>query len=244
MDATLERRSADPARHRGPSLVVVGAIYAALVLAAVIVPAAMAGGRQLPSPFDPDAWRWFAEHPAAALASSFLVFCSAVPLGIYTATASSRVQFLGMKVAGIHIALVGGTAASIALATSAFGLWALARPEVAGSADLARALQLFSFAAGDPGFAVPFGLFVAGISVVAGLQALVPRWLMAFGLAIAAVAEVSVLALVWPAAAILVPAARVSGLVWVIIVGALLPKSRGGGRRMARTAPPPTPLRA
>src|SRR5262245_1442346 len=126
MQPSLEREKAEAARHRGPSLVAVAIVYSLFVVAGVALPIAMAGGQHFPSPFDPDASRWFALYPAATLASSFFLFSSAVPLGIFTATASSRLQFLGMKVAGIHIALFGGVAASVALATSAFAAWALA----------------------------------------------------------------------------------------------------------------------
>lgn len=212
--------------HRGPSLVAVAVVYAILVVTSVGIPTAIAGGHHFPSPFDPAASHWFREQPAAALLSSFLLFSSAIPLGIFTATATSRLQFLGMKVAGIHIALFGGIAASIALATSGFATWALAHPGVAESDGAAHALHLFSFAAGGPGFVVPFGLLVAGISVVAGLQRFIPRWLMLAGLVIAAIAELSVFAFVWPAAGLLLPIGRFSGLVWVIAVGVLLPTSR------------------
>src|SRR5262249_37820404 len=169
MHTSLDREPAETARHRGPSLVVVAVVYAILVLASVIVPTAIAGGRHFPSPFEPDAWRWFMESASAAVMSSFLVLCSAIPLGIFTAAASSRLQFLGMTVAGVHIALFGGVAASIALTTSAFAQWVLAQPGVAGPSSIAHALHLFAFAAGGPGFVVPFGLLVARVAVVSGL---------------------------------------------------------------------------
>jgi hypothetical protein len=144
-----------------------------------------------------------------------------------------------MKVAGIHIALFGGIASSVALATSAFAQWALSDPGISNSGGVVRMLHLFSFAAGGPGFVVPFGLLVAGISLVAGLQGFMPRWLMNAGLVLAAIAELSVFALVWPAAAILLPVARFSGLLWTIGVGAVLPKSREARRRPAPSVPTP-----
>src|SRR5262249_5174783 len=112
MGAASEKDLTKAARHRGPSLLALAVVYAALVLAGVIVPTVLAGGHHFPSPFEPEAWRWFGEHSTAALASSLLVFGAAIPLGIFAAAASSRVQFLGMKVAGIHIALFGGIASS------------------------------------------------------------------------------------------------------------------------------------
>jgi hypothetical protein len=232
-ELTPNRERPDAARHRGPSLIIVAIVYVVAVVASIVVPTVMAGGHHFPSPLDPEASRWFSDHSAAALASSFFCFASAVPLGIFTAGASSRLQFLGMKVAGIHIGLFGGIAASVALATSAFAQWTLAQPGISDPA--AHMLHLFSFASGGPGFVVPFGLLVAGISVVAGLQAFISRWLMWLGLVIAAIAELSVFALVLPAAVVLLPIARFSGLLWMLIAAAMLPKSR---RRLADRLPP------
>ncbi len=226
METLPERDVADAARHRGPSLVAVAVVHAVAVLACVIAPTVMASGHHFPSPFEPDASRWFEEHPTAALASAFLLLCSAAPLAVFTAAASSRLQFLGMKVAGIHIALVGGIAASAALATSAFAQWVLAQPGVPADGSVAHALHLFSFAAGGPGFAVPFGLLIAGVGVVAGLQSFIPRWLMWIGLFVATVAEFSVFAFIWLPASSLLPVARFLGMLWLIGAGATIPKSR------------------
>src|SRR5262245_28226257 len=131
MDPRQQRDGPDPARHRGPSLTAVAVVYAIMVLAGIGAPTMMAGGQHYPSPFEPDATRWFSENRGAALASAFFLFGSAAPLAIFTATATSRLQFLGMKVAGIHITLVGGLAASVALSTSAFAGWVLAQPGIA-----------------------------------------------------------------------------------------------------------------
>jgi len=226
MEARQPRQTADAARHRGPSLLAVASVYAILVLVGVILPTVMAGGRHFPSPFEPDASRWFAEYRHAALATAFLVFSSAVPLGIFTAASSSRLQFLGMKVAGIHIALFGGIAASVALATSAFAQWALAQPGISEASAVTHALHLFAFAAGGPGFAVPFGLLIAGCAVVGGLQRLLPRWLMWAGLVLSAAAELSVFALVWEPAVFLLPVVRFLGLLWMLAMAARLPVSR------------------
>jgi hypothetical protein len=46
------------------------------------------------------------------------------------------------------------------------------------------------------------------------------------GLVIAAVAELSFVALVVPALGLLLPLARFSGLVWLVVAGFLLPRQR------------------
>jgi hypothetical protein len=208
-----EKDLADGARHRGPSLVAVACVHVALFVIGVV---AYTRGR-----------------PIAA----FFVFGSAVPLGIFTATVVSRLQFLGRKVAGIQIALYGGFAASIGLSLSGLAQWVLAQPGVTDSVAVARAFQALSFMAGGPGMVVPFGLLIAGISLVAGLQRFIPRWLMTFGLVVAVVAELSSLVLVHPAAAILLPLARFSGAIWIICLGVLLPKSRDGKPRAMAPRP-------
>jgi hypothetical protein len=202
-----------------------------LVLTGVIGSLAVAQGHHFPSPFDPASAAWFRDRAAGALVSAFFLFCSSVPLALYTATVTSRLDFLGMKVAGIQIALVGGLSASAALATAGFAQWTLAQPDVHDAGGVAHVLHLLSFAAAGPGFAVPFGLLIAGVSVVAGLQRFVSRNLMAFGLVLASAAELSVFALVWRPASLLLPVARFIGLIWMIAIGASLPNMRGAHGR-------------
>jgi hypothetical protein len=226
LETRKEPGRVDPARHRGPPLALVAAVHAILVLAGIIAPTVMAGGQHFPSPFDADASRWFSEYPGAALTSAFFLFGSSVPLAVFAASVSSRLQFLGMKVAGVHIALVGGVAASVALATSGFALWVLAQPGIADTSGVAHALHWFAFAAGGPGFAVPLGLLISGIALVGGIQGFIPRWLMWLGLVLAAVAELAVLAFIWVPAMYLLPVARFLGMFWLIGAAAALPKSR------------------
>jgi hypothetical protein len=139
-----------------------------------------------------------------------LQFGAAVPLGLFAATAFSRLQFLGVRAAGATIALYGGLTASAMMMLSGLSQWS--------------ELQRLAFATGGVGFVVPFGLLVAGVSVTAGLTRLVPRWLMIFGLIIAAFAELSTFSLVTDYATYLLPAARFPGFVWLIATGALLPR--------------------
>jgi hypothetical protein len=228
MESIARNHPADAAQHRGPSLLIVAVVYVTLFIASIVIPTLMSGGQHFPSPFDPvdQAARYFGAHAGAVRLAAFLQLGSAIPLGIFAATSSSRVQFLGRKVAGIHIALFGGIGAAVFQAFAASVEWVLAQPALPG-ADMTHPLHLLAFATGGPGYVATFGLLVAGLSVTAGLQGFAPRWLMVLGLGIAAVAELSTLVFVLPAAAILLPVARFSGFVWMIGVGAVLPKSRG-----------------
>src|SRR5215472_1369962 len=99
-----ERLPADSSRHRGPSLVAVATTYVVLFVVSLVASTAMAHGQHFPSPFAPpeESARFFGNNATAVRVMAFLQFGSAIPLGIFAATAASRVQFLGMKVAGIH----------------------------------------------------------------------------------------------------------------------------------------------
>src|SRR5919197_480959 len=76
--------------------------------------------------------------------------CGAARRLMAPASAASRIHFLGIRAAGVAIALFGGVAASSFLALSALAQWAVSWPDVAGSQPAVRALQLFAFAAGGP----------------------------------------------------------------------------------------------
>jgi hypothetical protein len=129
-----------------------------------------------------------------------------------------------LNVAGTFIALFGGVGASLFLVISALIQWVLSY--LGGSEATIHALHLLAFATGGVGYVVGAGLLVAGISVSGGLSRLLPSWLMWFGLAVAAIAELASLSLILVPATYLLPAARFSAFAWMICVGALLPKTR------------------
>jgi hypothetical protein len=209
-------------------LLAVAIVFTTLFVGSLIISTAMAGGVHFPSPFQPEALSaaYFSQHADAVRVGAFLEFGSAIPLGIFTATAVSRLRFLGVNVAGGFIALFGGIAASLFLASSALIQWVLSYVGT-GSSDATHALHLLAFATGGVGYVAPAGLLVAGISVTGGLSKLLPKWLMWFGLAVAAVAEASTLSLLVTPAMYLLPLARFPAFAWMICVGALLPKTRG-----------------
>jgi hypothetical protein len=223
----LSQASTAGPRHRGPSLLAVAIVFTTLFVGSLIISTAMAGGAHFPSPFQPEAISnaYFSQHTEAVRVGAFFQFGSAIPLGIFTATAVSRLRFLGVTVAGGFIALFGGIGASLFLVSSALVQWVLSQAGGA-SAATAHALHLLAFATGGVGYVAPAGLLVAGLSVAGGLSKLLPKWLMWFGLAVAAVAEASTLSLLITPAMYLLPIARFPAFVWMICVGALLPRTR------------------
>jgi len=216
------------ARHRGPNLGVVGVVYAVLFLASLAATEILSKGNHLPSPvISADLMQaFFTGNGDAVSLAAFLQFGAAVPLGIFAATLASRLQFLGLNVAGVFITLFGGFAASLFSAISAVLQWALALPGVASQADITHLLHLLSFATGGVGFVVTFGLFLAGVSVIAWFTRILPRWLVVLGLVIAAIAQLSSLSLIFIPATFLLPVVRFVGLIWMIATGLLLPRSR------------------
>src|SRR5215831_15486796 len=216
------------ARHRGPNLGALSIVYTALFLASLVVTAIMTRGGHFPSPFNnPDlAQAFFAKNSGAVGIAAFLQFGAAIPLGLFTATMVSRLQFLGVNVAGVFITLLGGFAASLLAAISALLQWVLGQPGIASEPVVTRTLHLLSFATGGVGFVVPFGLLLAGVSVIAWFTKALPRWLVWLGLVVAVIAELSSLSLVLTPAVYLLPVARFVGFVWMIATGFLLPRSR------------------
>lgn len=213
-------------RHAGPPLGVLAGLTAGLLLGGIALSAALGG--VVPSPFtDTGAIRdYFVAHPSAVRAAGVLTFASAVPLSIYAATVSARLHRLGVRAPGATIALVGGVLAAGALALSGLLLWTLSRPAVRAEEPLVRALHDLAFLTGGPAHVVFLGLLLAGVAVPALLLGLLPRPLALVGLVVAALAELSVVSLVWPALAVLLPLARFPALAWLIVAGLQLPATR------------------
>jgi hypothetical protein len=221
---TTSRRTPTQA---GPPLGVL-ALVSTLLLAAGVAGGSALAGQTYPSPYaDPQVIRAFFAGPSlAATVGGTAVFASAVPLLIYAATVSARLRQLGVTAPGATIALAGGVAGAALLALSGLLQWTLGRPAVLSDEALVRALHDLSFLTGGPAHVVFLGLLVAGVAVPGLLLGLLPRALAVAGLAIAAIAELTTLALIWPQLSVLIPLARFPGLLWLVIVGFRLPQQR------------------
>src|SRR6516165_11011429 len=127
-------------RHAGPPLGIVSSVFVLLFLAG-LYPVTIFGGQ----PFFPGPWesaeviaRFFQARPTAVLLCAALHFGAAIPLGIFTASVVSRLQFLGVRAAGASIALFGGFATAFTMLVSSSILWALAQPGVAQDRTLVQ----------------------------------------------------------------------------------------------------------
>jgi hypothetical protein len=154
-----------------------------------------------------------------------LQFGAAIPLGIFAASAVSRLQFLGARVAGVSIALFGGIATAVTMMAASIVLWVMAQPAISENRAVLQALYWLVQGLGGPGFAVPFGILVAGITIPGAFMRLIPKWLVVLGMAVAICGELSWLYLMVPAALPLVPLARFPGFAWMIATGLAIPTS-------------------
>jgi hypothetical protein len=221
---------APAARHPGPHLGVVATIFTVLFLAG-LYPVTIFGGK----PYFPIPWEsastiasFFQMRPSAVLLCAFFHFGAAIALGIFTATVVSQLRFLGVRAAGAYIALFGGLATALNIGASASVLWVMARPGIAQDVTLTEALYYLQYVFGGPGFSVPLGLLMAGVSIPSAFMKLLPKWLVIFGLFLAVCGELSWLNLVFPKTLFLIPLTRFPGFVWLIATGFLLPKASLG----------------
>jgi hypothetical protein len=215
-------------RHPSPPLGIVAIAYAVLFCAG-LYPVTMFGGM----PYYPGPWEsiqtitaFFQARPTAVLLCAFLQFGSAIPLGIFTSSAVSRLKFLGVKAAGAEIALFGGFATAISMMIGTSLQWALTRPAISHNAVATEALYYIGFGIGGPGFSVPFGLLIAGLSVPVLAMRLTRPWIPILGLTIALCGELSWLNIMFPQALPLIPLTRFPGFLWLIALGFALPTTR------------------
>jgi hypothetical protein len=223
-------------RHAGPPLGIVATTFVALFLAGLYPVTAFGGKPFFPGPGESLGVivAFFQARPSAVLLCAALQFGAAIPLGIFTATIVSRMRFLGVRAAGIDIALFGGLATALNMMASSSVLWAMSYPGIAQEPALLQALYRLTFAWGGPGFSVPLGLLIAGISVTAGFARLLPKWIVILGLAIAVVGELSWLVILFPRALFPIPLTRFPGFIWLIATGFALPKTVDRERRAAK----------
>ena len=124
----MPKAAAAVIRDQSPPLMMLGIIYALLFNAGLLAvsPLFTSGSFPVPSSTAAQIVAFFRANGGPLTITSALQFGSAIPLGLYTATVVNRLQFLGVRAAGVNIALFGGytTAALMLLATSV--MWATA----------------------------------------------------------------------------------------------------------------------
>ena len=227
MSTQPEVRTTTRSVHASPHLGAVAIAFMVLFCAGLFPVTGWGGHPYFPVPWDSadTIVAFFRLRPSAVMLCAFLQFGSAIPLGIFTASAVSRMRFLGINAAGPNIALFGGFATAILMTANAMVLWTMTYPGVASDRTLTVALYYLSFGFGGPCYSVSIGLLMAGLSVPALLGKLTPKWIAILGLVLAAIGELSWLNMEFPQALPLIPLTRFPGFVWMIAMGFALPRS-------------------
>ena len=217
-------------RFRGPSLLLLVTFHLLIFVSGLVAAAVLRHGARFVTPFAPaeDLRAFLALRPTAVRVSNFFLFGSAVPFGIFAVTTVSRLRYLGARVVGTNIALLGGLIATIALILSGIVGWILSVPDVLVSAPIVKMVSFLNFLLGGVVFAVGFGLLAAGVSVTCYFMRLLPRWLVAFGMLMALTGELSSLSLIAFPANFFIPITRYLGFIWMFSVAVALTKDRRG----------------
>lgn len=215
-------------RFRGPSIVLLASVHILLFAAGLVAAGLLRHGASYVTPFAPaDQVRlFFAQSPMADRVSSFFLFGSAVPFGIFAVTTVSRLRFMGVRAAGTNITLLGGIAATIALFLSGMAGWILSVPEVVTSAPLVKAIDFLNFLCGGVFYAVGFGLMAAGVSVTCYFMRLIPRWMTILGVILAITGELSWFSLIAYPANFFIPITRFVGFIWMLMAAVALTRDR------------------
>jgi hypothetical protein len=222
--------------HPGPPFAAPAIAFVALWLAPAFLGSLLGAKGNVPSPFGgtEQVHAYLAANQLPAQVSGFLMFLAAIFLGMFTAIALSRLNYLAPHAPGPAIAGIGGVLAAGLLATSALVSWVLGQPVAVRDPVLAHTLHFLSFALGGPGHVAALGLLVFGLAVTSWFLRRAPRWLCVAGYVIAAVSVLSSVSMVVTPAALLIPLGRFTAMIWLVAIAFLVPRDRAA-RRPARS---------
>jgi hypothetical protein len=213
----------------GPPLLIPAASFAGLTVAGAVI------GSSGPRPdWAPEAvLAHAAANPTTVTLGAALMFGSAFPLLVLAATAVTRYRRLGVSAPGPLMGFAGAVAAAVALMLSALFSWASVQVAGLGDAAIAKLLSQLWFATGAFGFAAPMGLLVLGLAVPAVVLKFLPAWLGWAGMVIGVLALLSTFGLVTDVLYPLIPVGRFGGLLFLLAVALLLPRTARDARRPA-----------
>jgi hypothetical protein len=164
---------------------------------------------------------------------ALLGLVSAAALAVWTAVVYQCLRTLGVNTAFAALSLVGGVIASGLVAFSGLVTWVESRANE--SAPLAGALSDMGAMTAGPGYAVFFGLLLAGVSLPM-LQLRAPRtvrlWAV-LGLVVAVIAQFAATGLLLsdPSEPKAIPPTRALGIIWLVAVSVVLPMAVAARRR-------------
>lgn len=167
---------------------------------------------------------YFQNHADRVLNCIFLQSGANVCLGLFAAVVVAQLRFLGVRSAGPFIALFGGFLTAADSIAAALITWTMIQPSVVQNPPVVLGLYYLSYAFGGPGFSIPMGLLIAGVSVSGGLARLLPKWIVVLGLVLALAGELSWFHLISRQMLFLIPLTRFPGFIWLIAVSFALPR--------------------
>lgn len=120
------------------------------------------------------------------------------------------------------LALSGGNLSSVFILFSALSLWVLARPTTVENPVLLRTMHDLTYLTGGPAHVLAFAPFIGASSLVFWNKPVFPRWLNWMGIAAAVLSLVSVIAMLWVPATLLLPLGRVLTFGWIFFISLAL----------------------
>jgi hypothetical protein len=220
------------ARRAGSSLGIAAVVYAVLHLASIFLVSNFNPSLR-PSFPAPDAAAstivaFFQLHPDLIRTATFFQFGAGIALGVFAVGVAIRLRGLRASTIWVSMVLFSGLMTGLDIAAASHVLWAMTWPGIAQNTPLTLALYSLQYAFGGPGYSLPMGLFVAGMSIVASSMNLLPKWIIWSGLVIAAIGVLSCLNILLPVTnpiPLLIPLTRFPAFVWLIAAGFALPKT-------------------
>jgi hypothetical protein len=220
------------AHRAGPLLGIAAVVYAVLHLASIFLVSNFNPSLR-PSFPAPDAAAstivaFFQLHPDLVRTATFFQFGAGIALGIFVVGVAIRLRELRASAVWVSIALFSGLMTGLDIAAASHVLWAMTWPGIAHNSPLTLALYYLQYAFGGPGYSLPMGLFVAGVSLVASFMNLMPKWIIWSGFFIAVIGVVSCLSILLPVTRpipLLIPLTRFPAFVWLIAAGFALPQT-------------------
>jgi len=197
-------------------------LYAAFLVASLIVIPVLAPGARIPNPFGPDdaSRTFFLSNTRSIQISDFLQLVSACCFAGLAAALAELQKSKGASSIASTMTQIGGIGGAVLLSLTALCSWAIASPGAIDPGPALHTLQFLPFLFGGPGWAGFFALFLAGVAM--GAKSILPRWVSAFGYFLSVVSALAMLVLVTINASPCLPVARFLGFLWLILVSVLL----------------------
>ena len=186
-----------------------------------------------PSPFGPpfgpstDIARYFTNSRFQVQMMSFLYSLAAIMLLIFSVHVAAFVRQSGDATSVLsRLTLGGGIMAAVFTQLSALFLWVLARPVTVEEPALLGALHELAYLTGGPAHVLSFAPFIGASSITMWHRPVLARWLTWVGIAASVLSLLSVFALLWEPATLILPLGRVLAFVWIFTISVMLTLGR------------------